>query len=264
MKTARVARERRHALYFLQEFRSFAPVFLDTEIDMSRVLEHRVAARAGGERVSVVSYIVFVAARVLAKHPEANAAMVGRRRPRVAQYSAVNVKVAFDKTLNGHRIVLTSVLPDADQGSLAEIQERIDRCRDGDPAQLPEFAGVRLLHRLPWPLGPIALRIGARPLSKRATTLGTLAVTSLGHRPVDGIHTMAGTTITLGLGRTLDRPVVRDGQIVVAPVMRLNFTFDHRMIDGAEAADILAEIKDGLEEFAEPGAGVVEAAPTCR
>ena len=108
---------------------------------------------------------------------------------------------------------------------------------------------MRLPHRLPWPFGPVAIRFGARPLRKRVTTVGTLAVTSLGHRPVVGLHTMGGTTITLGVDRILERPVVREGAITVAPVMRLNVTFDHRVIDGAEAADILADIKAGLEGF---------------
>jgi len=90
---------------------------------------------------------------------------------------------------------------------------------------------------------------------------GTVAVTSLGHRPVDGFHSVGGTTITLGLGRIVDRPVVRAGEITVAPVMRLNLAFDHRVIDGAEAADVLAALKQSLESFtAEPAAGERSAA----
>jgi pyruvate/2-oxoglutarate dehydrogenase complex dihydrolipoamide acyltransferase (E2) component len=253
MRITRVPRERRHTLYFLREFRAFSPAFLDTELDMARVLEHRTASRAAGQRFSVVSYVIHTAARVIAKHPEANSAMAGRRRPRIAHYPSVNVKLAFDKTLNGQRIVLTAVLPEAEQRSLVDIQTCVDRCRDADPAEAPEFSGARLLHRLPWPFGPAVIRVAARPLARRASTLGTLAISSLGHRPVDGLHAMGGTTVTLGLGRILERPVVRNGEITIAPVMRLNVTFDHRVIDGAEAADILEEVKLGLEEFAGTG-----------
>jgi pyruvate/2-oxoglutarate dehydrogenase complex dihydrolipoamide acyltransferase (E2) component len=42
---------------------------------------------------------------------------------------------------------------------------------------------------------------------------------------------------------------VRDGALAVAPLMRLSLAFDHRVIDGAEAADVLTEIKDGLEGY---------------
>ena len=38
-----------------------------------------------------------------------------------------------------------------------------------------------------------------------------------------------------GTGGVVDRPVVRDGQIVIRPIMCFNFTFDHRVIDGAQA-----------------------------
>lgn len=246
---APLPRQRRHTFYFQRELRSAAPVFLDTEVDMSRVRLVRAKARAGGGSVSAVGCVLYAAARVLAEHPQANAAIRGGRRPRVARYRQVNAKVAFDKELDGQRIVLTAVLPEAARLSLAEIQAWVDGVRRADPAAAPQFAGARILHRLPWPLGPLALRAGTGSLAKRAATVGTFAVSSLGHRPVDGFHSLGGTTVTFGLGQTVDRPVARDGRVLIAPVMRLNLAFDHRVIDGAEAADVLADVKDALESF---------------
>ncbi|MFI0897258.1 2-oxo acid dehydrogenase subunit E2 [Streptomyces sp. NPDC020983] len=242
-----MARERRHTLYFLGEIRGISPVFLDTEVDMTGVRAHRQAAREAGTRLSTVTYVLRAAGRALAKHPEANAAVRGRWRRRVARYGRVNGKVTFDKTFNGHRVVASTVLPDVDRAELGELQEQIGRIRDGDPAELPEFAGIRLLHRLPQPLAAAAFRARTRPLAGRDLVLGTFAVTSLGHRPVDGFHSVGGTTVTFGVGRTLERPVVRDGAVTVAPVLRLNLAFDHRVIDGAEAADLLADVRDELE-----------------
>jgi hypothetical protein len=158
--------------------------------------------------------------------------------------------VTFDKTMNGHRVVLSAVLPAVHEAGLDELQRWLESHRDADPATAPEFAGVRALHRMPRWLGGPAFRSRVRPLARRAELFGTLAVTSLGHRPVDGFHSVGGTTVTLGVGRILDRPVARAGQVVVAPVMRLNLAFDHRVIDGAEAADVLADIRNGLETFA--------------
>lgn len=244
-----VAPERRPTLRFLEEIRTIAPVFLDTEVDMTRVREHRAEARARGTRYSTISYVLHAAARVLAAHPEANAAIRGRIRPVVARYPSANGKITFDTTVGGRRVVRSAVLPDLQQAGLDAVQSGVDRFRTGDPETMPEFAPARMLQRLPWPLGQLAFRLGVRPLARRHVTVGTFAVTSLGHRPVDGFFSVGGTTITLGLGRTADRPVVRDGALAVAPVMRLNLTFDHRVIDGAEAADVLAEIKDALESF---------------
>ncbi len=261
MTSTAIARQRRHTLYFLEAVRAFAPVYLDTEIDMSRVAEHREAAREHGERVSVVSYVLYAAARALAAHPEANAAIRGRRRPRVARYREVNGKLTLDKTLDGHRVVLAVVLPALDRADLPAIQRLVDRYRDGDPATMPEFAGARALHRLPGPIGRALFRLGLSSLAKRPALLGTFAVTSLGHRPVDSFHSVGGTTVTLGVGRVRDRPVVREGRLAVAPVMRLSLAFDHRVIDGAEAADVLADIKTSLEAWTAP-ASAAPTAPT--
>ncbi|MFB6889763.1 2-oxo acid dehydrogenase subunit E2 [Kitasatospora sp. NPDC056327] len=245
MKITAIAGERRPTLHFLREIRSASPVFLGTDIDMSAVLHHRDTVH----KYSYVTYVLHAAARVLAEHPEANAAIRGAGRPRIAHHTAVNGKFTMDRTVNGRRVVLSAVLPDLERTGLAGIQRQIDHYRDGDPELMPEFAGTRLLRRLPWPLGGLLFRLGVRPLARRGTVLGTFAVTSLGHRPVDDFYSVGGTTVTLGVGRVAERPVVRDARVEAAPVMRLSLTFDHRVIDGAEAADVLAGLKDALENF---------------
>jgi hypothetical protein len=249
MKSIKIPRQRRHTLYFLRELKSFSPVFLDTEIDTSALGAHRAASRARGHRFSLVAYVLYVTGRVLARHPDANAALRGQRRLRMARYPSVDGKLTMDKVMDGQRVVLSAVLAGVDTLSLEDIQRWIDRYRDGDPATMPEFAAVRMLHRLPAPLSSVIYRLGVRPLSRRTAAFGTFAVTSLGHRPVDAFHSVGGTTITLGVGRVMDRPVVSRGLVTIAPVMRLSLTFDHRVIDGAEAADILSEVKRGLEDL---------------
>jgi pyruvate/2-oxoglutarate dehydrogenase complex dihydrolipoamide acyltransferase (E2) component len=246
-----LAAERRHTLYFLGQLRALSPVFLDTEIDMTAVLGHRAAERDAGRRLSVVSYVIHAVGRTMARHPEANAAVRGRFRPHLAKYADVNTKVTLDKDMNGHRVVLSAVLPGTQGATLDDIQTWLEHQRASDPMSAPEFAGVRLLQRMPVWLGRPAFRLRLRSLAQRSTLFGTVAVTSLGHRPVDGFHSLGGTTVTFGVGRTADRPVVRAEQVTAAPVMRLSLAFDHRVIDGAEAADVLADVKAALEDFAE-------------
>jgi len=249
MRGTGIARERRHTLHFLAGIRDVAAVFLDTEVDMSRVTAHRAAARGRGRRYAVVSYVLLCAARVLADHPQANSAIAGRSRLRVAQYPDVSGKLTFDRTIGGRRVVLSTVLPALQRADLDEIQRQIDHVQAGDPDEMPEFAAVRAVHRLPRLLGAVVVRAATRPLGARPRRMGTFAVSSLGHRAVDGFHSVGGTTVTFGVGRILDRPVVRDGRLGIAPTMRLNLAFDHRVIDGAEAADVLTEVKGLLETF---------------
>src|SRR3546814_10467207 len=52
----------------------------------------------------------------------------------------------------------------------------------------------------------------------------------------------------LGMHRIEDRPVVRDGQIVVRPMMYLALSYDHRLVDGREAVTFLVRMKERSEE----------------
>ncbi|MEV5873036.1 2-oxo acid dehydrogenase subunit E2 [Streptomyces sp. NPDC052101] len=243
-------RQRRHTLYFLEyAFARQRPVLIDTEIDMSAVAGHRAAARAAGHRFSLVSYVVWAGARAVAAHPEANAALTGRLAPRLAQYEGTTAKVALDKTYQGRRAVFSALVQDAERLTLEQIQRVVDRHRDGDAEHFPPFAGVRRINRLPAPVGRLLFRrLLSRPAGRRRV-LGTFSVSCLGHRPVDSFAGAGGTAVTLNMGRMRERPWVKGGRLTVAPVMRLNLTFDHRVIDGALAADLLADIKASLEGF---------------
>ncbi|MCH7861444.1 MAG: 2-oxo acid dehydrogenase subunit E2, partial [Proteobacteria bacterium] len=52
----------------------------------------------------------------------------------------------------------------------------------------------------------------------------------------------------LGLHRIEDRPVVRDGQIVIRPMMYLALSYDHRLVDGREAVTFLVALKNAIED----------------
>jgi 2-oxoglutarate dehydrogenase E2 component (dihydrolipoamide succinyltransferase) len=52
----------------------------------------------------------------------------------------------------------------------------------------------------------------------------------------------------LGMHRIEDRPVVRNGQVVVRPMMYLALSYDHRLIDGREAVTALKIIKEAIED----------------
>ncbi|WP_236792302.1 2-oxo acid dehydrogenase subunit E2 [Amycolatopsis sp. GM8] len=243
--------QRRHTLFFLEQIKDFAPVFLDTEVDMTAVVESRGRAKAAGEPRSVAGFVVHAAAGVLARHPDANSAIGGGPEPKVMRFGTISAKVTLDKVLDGRRVVLATVVPQLETASLTDIQKHIRHAAELDPDTAEEFAQVRALDALPFAEGGARFRDAASELALRPVLTGTFAVTSLGHSAVDGFHSVGGTTITLGVGRIADRPVVRDARIVSAPVMRLSLTFDHRVIDGAEAADVLTEIKAALEGFEE-------------
>ncbi|MGA6174046.1 2-oxo acid dehydrogenase subunit E2 [Streptomyces sp. NPDC012600] len=237
-----VPRARRHTLHFLHHARTAAPVHLDAEADATALLAHRAAA---ARPVSVVTHVVHAVGRVLARHPDANATYAGGPRPRLVRYPWVDVKLTLDRVVDDTRVVLSSVLTDADRASRSFLQARITRLATTDPEDLPEFDGVRALRRLPHPAGRIAFAAASRT-TRRHRHLGTVAVTSLGHRRVLRFFSHGGTAVTVGVGRITDRPVVRDGAVAIAPVLPLSLTFDHRVLDGAEAADVLDDLVETL------------------
>lgn len=250
MTTRNGDRARRHTRFFLEWAGAASPVFLSADVDMTGVEGHRAAARARGRRYSPVSYVLLAGGRVLARHPEANAAAVGGARlraPRTVRFGRVSAKLAVDRRTDGGRAVVTEVIEDVDGLTLDGVQERVDRCREGGDRELPGAGAARLLGGLPAPLGRLVFRAAMAVTARRPALLGTFAVSSLGHRRVDTFLSYGGTAVTLTAGRTTERAVVRDGHVSTAPVMRLGLTFDHRVIDGAAAADIL----DGLVHLLE-------------
>ena len=52
----------------------------------------------------------------------------------------------------------------------------------------------------------------------------------------------------LGMHNIIERAVVRDGQIIIRPMMYLALSYDHRIVDGKEAVSFLKEIKQYLED----------------
>lgn len=241
---------RRPTRYFLRWAAAAAPVHLGAEVDMTRVAAHRAAARARGRRYAYVSYLLHAAARVVAAHPEARAVATGLLRPRTVPLPGpgVSAKLALDTPAeDGTRTVRTVVLPGLESLPLDGVQDLVDRYRRAAPGELPGARAVRALCVLPPPLGELAFRLGMRGPAARERRMGTFAVSSLGHRAVDVFHAYGGAAVTFCAARVVQRPLVRGGRVRAAPVLRLSLTFDHRVLDGAAAADVLDGVVTRLE-----------------
>ena len=79
---------------------------------------------------------------------------------------------------------------------------------------------------------------------------GTFTITNLGRWDIDGftpINNFPESAI-LGVGRIVEKPWVRDGEVVAEPRLALSLTFDHRIIDGALGARFLKALKDRIED----------------
>jgi pyruvate dehydrogenase E2 component (dihydrolipoamide acetyltransferase) len=78
---------------------------------------------------------------------------------------------------------------------------------------------------------------------------GAFTVSSLGSYRVDEFTPILNPpqTAILGVGRISQQPAVREGQLVIADMVALSLTFDHRVVDGAPAAAFLTSLCEMVE-----------------
>jgi hypothetical protein len=176
--------------------------------------------------------------------------------PRFQLHPRIHAKFTVDKQASGRRFVAAGLVLDADRAELAEIQARVDYIRDGSFETLDEFKSARLLRKLPLGIGQWVYNAALSSLERRGRLQGTFMVTSLGHRPIRDFLPVSSSSLCFGMGAIEPRPVVVGGEIVIREMMNLSFAFDHAVLDGGLAADLLTEIKN-VAERAEWGSPVV-------
>jgi 2-oxoisovalerate dehydrogenase E2 component (dihydrolipoyl transacylase) len=107
--------------------------------------------------------------------------------------------------------------------------------------------------RDPWSIAGEILRLAEAARSGKATRdelIGsTITITSLG--PLGGIVTTPvinyPEVAIVGVGRIVERPVIRDGSVVARRLMNLSSSFDHRVVDGADGAHFVQAVRRLLE-----------------
>ncbi len=195
------------------------------EIDMTEVKKIRTAMvqreESVGARITYTDILVFAVAKALKEFPIVNASLI-ENDIKLWEDINVGVAVAIESGTDGGLIV--PVIRNADTKSLVDINRElkalVEKARNGK-------------------------------LTPDDVTGSTFTVTNLG---AFGGGYGFGTPIInqpesaiLGTGAITDRPVVKEGQIVIRPIMTYSFTFDHRVIDGAPAAMFILRLTELLE-----------------
>lgn len=197
-----------------------AEVTLNAEVDMAEVVKLRGQVSAEwqklhGFKVTYTEVIVKAVAKALREYPRLNSSLT---ETGLVEHPEVNVGVAV--ALDDGLIV--PVVRNADGKSLLEI------------ARIVKDLGERARKN---------------QLSRDDLIGGTFTVTNLGTLGVENFTPIINwpECAILGVGRIAERAVVRDGQIVARPTMWLSLTFDHRIVDGAPAAQFLSRVQRLLE-----------------
>ena len=169
-----------------------------------------------GVKLGFMSFFVRAAVDALKAFPLVNASIEGDEVV-LKHYYDIGVAVS------GSRGLVVPVLRDADRLSMAEIEKQVadlgQRARS-DKLTLAELQG-----------GTFSITNGG--------IFGSMLSTPILNPPQTGI---------LGMHNIVERPVARDGQVVIRPVMYLALSYDHRLIDGREAVQFLVRIKECIED----------------
>lgn len=191
------------------------------EVDMSAVMALRsqykdVFEKKYGVKLGFMSFFIKAAANALLRYPEVNAFIDGDD---ILYNDYVDVAVA----MSTDRGLITPVIRSVEGLNFAQIEAAI--LDYGQKAK-----NKRIL--------PGDLAGGTFTVSNGGV-FGSMLSTPIPNPP---------QTAVLGMHTIQERPVVRDGQIVIRPMMYLALSYDHRLIDGKEAISFLLAIKEQVED----------------
>ncbi|MEZ5275909.1 MAG: 2-oxoglutarate dehydrogenase complex dihydrolipoyllysine-residue succinyltransferase [Opitutaceae bacterium] len=199
------------------------------EVDMSAVKDLRsryqeTFSKRHGIKLGFMSFFIKAIVHALKEVPAVNSRLDGDSIV-TQHYFDLGVAVSTDKGL------LVPVLRNCDQLSLAEIEKELaafaQKARDGKITIQDLDGGVFTV--------------------SNGGVFGSLLSTPIINPPQAGI---------LGMHSIQDRPVARDGQVVIRPMMYLALSYDHRLIDGREAVTFLVKVKEAIEDPARLVIGV--------
>lgn len=190
------------------------------EVDMSAIFELRRVYKdqfkdKHGVGLGFMSFFTLAVVRALDLYPEVNSMIDGDQ---MVTYDFKDISIA----VSGPKGLMVPVIRNAENLSFRGVEEEVKRlalrARDGQ-ITVDEMTG-----------GTFTISNGG--------VFGSMLSTPILNPPQSAI---------LGMHNIVERAIVRDGGIVVAPVMYLALSYDHRIIDGRESVGFLVAIKEALE-----------------
>ncbi|HCF71170.1 MAG TPA: 2-oxo acid dehydrogenase subunit E2, partial [Syntrophomonas sp.] len=189
------------------------------DVDMTGMLALRKSVNEGlsdKEKVSVTALLIKAIARAIEIKPRVNSILDGDQVKTLKEIN-IGMAVALDDGL------IVPPIKNANTKKLSEVNKEVK---------------------------DLAKRGRKNKLNPDEMVGSTFTITNVGaYNSVDHFTPIINQpeVAILGIGRTIEKPVVVNGQIVIRPMMGLSLAFDHRVVDGAPAAEYLAVLIDLIE-----------------
>lgn len=190
------------------------------EVDMSPIFELRKKYKEDfkakhGVSLGFMSFFTKAVVRALDMYPAVNSMIEGKE---MISYEFADISIA----VSGPKGLMVPVIRNAEKltfrGVEAEVKRLAIRAREGE-ITVDEMTG-----------GTFTITNGG--------VFGSMLSTPIINPPQSAI---------LGMHNIVERPIVRNGEIVVAPIMYVALSYDHRIIDGKESVGFLVAVKEALE-----------------
>lgn len=238
------------------------------EVDAGKAVEYvHGLSQTSGVHVTLTHLVVKAVADAFHRHPECNA-MIRWGRVYLRDHVDISVLVALDpkdRRRDQGADLTAALVRDADRKSLAEIASELSGgVRSVRQHHDPLLGRVRKLFRhLPPGLLKRALLVSAflqyqLNLNLSPTRImprdpfGSAMVTSLAIFELDGAATPIPPFISLAgiisIGAIKDKPVARQGQVVIRPMMTIGATIDHRVIDGFQGGRLAKVLRSIIQD----------------
>jgi pyruvate dehydrogenase E2 component (dihydrolipoamide acetyltransferase) len=230
-------------------------VYGTLDIDVTEAKHFIDRKREEGIKLTMVHLTTAVLARAMAFDvPEMNCfirrgSVVGREHLDVMVPVQVGGKAGVTAAIirNAHARRVTDIA--------AEIRDKAARSRGGE--EIKAAKNKYVLNRIPWPLRrPIFLLlkwltvdmgVEIRALGLSAHSFGSFVVSDIGsfglNTGMTALMPAAKVPCVVVLGKIEEKPVVRDGEVVIRTILPLTGTFDHRIVDGMQIGKLARALK---------------------
>ena len=201
--------------------------------------------------MTVTAFILKAVAIAQKSHPLSRTFYLPGRR--IVTYEDVVAGFTVERLVDNEPIVFFGEIEHADDKPLLELADELKEYSDGDLMSVKKLKEQILFAQMPWLVRQLIWCLGYWfPALRLLCMKATFGVSSLGALGVSLVCGPSVCTSVFGVGEVEERVVVRNGELAVRPIMTLALCFDQRVMDGAQAARFLRDVRLLLEGGLEP------------
>jgi pyruvate/2-oxoglutarate dehydrogenase complex dihydrolipoamide acyltransferase (E2) component len=222
------------------------PTYLFMDIDMTWAESLRGQMKQLGRKITVTAILLKAIGIAQRSHPDSRTAALpfGKR----AILHDIVAGFTVERFVGSQPAVFFGAIKAPDTKPLEQISAELKSYGEQDMNDVPQLSTQHWFNYMPWIFRQIVLWFGQSFPSFRLRHMGaTFGFSSLGKFGMKAIVPPCASTSTFGVGEVEFRPVVRDGKVVIRPMLTITLNFDHRIIDGGPAARFLQEVRHLME-----------------